>query len=265
MHSTFQLALKYLNYYFRASNGKGHGIHSPFVFEFVTKILGDKTEYDAYKKVEDLRAKLLLNKETVSITDLGAGSAKGGARERSVRSIAANASKPKKFGQLLYRTVQKYKPTTILELGSSLGITTAYLASGNPAAKILSLEGDPAIAAKARQHLKQLQIDDAELWVGNFDELLAPALEQLKRIDFVFVDGNHRYEPTKNYFNQLLKVARPDTILVFDDIHWSTEMEQVWDEIKSNDRVKCTVDLFFLGFVFFREEFKEKQDFVIRF
>lgn len=265
MYSNSQLALKYLSYFFRASNGKGHGIHSPFVFEFVTKILNDKTDYTAYKKVEDLRSRLLPNRETVSITDLGAGSTKDRTRERTVGSIAATASKPKKFGQLLYRVVQKFKPATILELGTSLGITTAYLALGNPDARILTMEGDPVIAAKARQHLDQLELDRVELWVGNFDELLARVLEQLKGIDLVFIDGNHRYEPTKHYFHQVLQYAGPDTILVFDDIHWSVEMERAWAEIKSNDRVKCTIDLFFLGFVFFREEFKEKQDFVIRF
>jgi len=53
--------------------------------------------------------------------------------------------------------------------------------------------------------------------------------------------------------------------LVFDDIHWSAEMEKAWLEIKSHPSVQYTIDIFFLGFVFFRPDFKVKQNFSIRF
>ncbi|HNR16193.1 MAG TPA: SAM-dependent methyltransferase, partial [Chitinophagaceae bacterium] len=84
-------------------------------------------------------------------------------------------------------------------------------------------------------------------------------------IDFAFIDGNHRQEPTERYFNQLLPKMHHESILVFDDIHWSSEMEQVWKTIKDHPSVRCTVDLFFIGVVFFRDEFREKQHFSIRF
>src|SRR5687767_11932770 len=124
MYGSPQLALKYLHYYFTASNGKGHGTHSPFIFEFIAKVLNDKTDYQAYHTVEKLREQLLANTSTLYVEDLGAGSVVSNARQRIISSIAENAAKPKKYGQLLYRMVKHYHPQTILELGTSLGITT---------------------------------------------------------------------------------------------------------------------------------------------
>ena len=117
MYSSFQLAVKYLNYYFTASNGKGHGMHSPFVFEFITKVLIDKTKYPAYQKVENLR-KQLLKDQRLTVEDYGAGSSIDKTNQRRIASIAKNAAKPKKYGQLLYRMVKYYQPTAIFELGN---------------------------------------------------------------------------------------------------------------------------------------------------
>jgi hypothetical protein len=42
-YSTPTVLLKYLQYYWVASNSKGHGIHSPFVFKFIQEILNGKS------------------------------------------------------------------------------------------------------------------------------------------------------------------------------------------------------------------------------
>lgn len=265
MYSRFQLAYKFFLYYFEASSGKGHGIHSPFVFEFITKILNDRTDYPRYQEIEILRKKLLVDKTLLSIEDFGAGSSSSKSNHRTVSSIAKNAAKPKKFGQLLYRMVQYYKPDTIIEMGTSLGITTCYLASGNSFAKVITLEGAEAIAQVATKNFDLLKLKNIGLIKGNFDITLQSILTHESSIDFVFIDGNHRYAPTINYFNQLLSKSNNSTIFVFDDIHWSTEMEQAWDEIKNNSSVTCTIDLFFIGIVLFKKEIKEKQHFKIRF
>lgn len=265
MYSTFHLAFKYFYYYLTASNGKGHGMHSPFVFEFITKILNDKKRYPDYEKVEGLRKQLLVDKSTIQIHDLGAGSAVSNAKSRSVTSIARSAAKPAKYGQLLYRMVKHYRPHTILDMGTSLGVTTAYQAVGNPAATVITMEGSPEIAAKARQHFRSLQLDNIKLAEGNFDDTLSVALKELKTVDFAFIDGNHRKEPTQRYFQQILPFIHNDTILVLDDIHWSVEMEEAWQTIKEHASVRATIDLFFIGIVLFRQEFKAKQHFSIRF
>lgn len=265
MYSKLKLVLKYLQYYLKASNGKGHGIHSPFVFEFITKVLNDKTDYPAYHTVENLRKKLLVNETVLTIEDYGAGSAASKTNQRTIASIAANAAKPALFGQLFYRIINKYQPRTIIELGTSLGVTTSYLSLARPDAKIFTLEGASSIAEKASNNFKSIGLQNIELIEGNFDNTLPLLLQKIQSVDFAFIDGNHRYEPTVSYFNQLLLHIHNDSILVFDDIHWSKEMEQVWEAIKNNEKVRCTIDLFFIGIVFFRQEFREKQNFAIRF
>ncbi|MBL7743393.1 MAG: class I SAM-dependent methyltransferase [Chitinophagaceae bacterium] len=240
-------------------------MHSPFVFDFITKVMNDTTLYPDYGKVEELRRQLLRDNILLDIVDMGAGSGVSKTTRRSVASIAKSAAKPQKFGQLLYRLVKYYQPGTIIELGSSLGITTSYLSLAKPDAKLITMEGAGAVAAAARKNFSQLRLTNITLTEGNFDETLQPVLDSLSSVDFCFIDGNHRQEPTERYFRQLLPKLSNDSIVIFDDIHWSHEMEQAWESIQRHEAVRCTVDLFFIGIVFFRQEFKEKRHFKIRF
>ncbi len=265
MYSPFQLAKRYLKYYITASNGKGHGTHSPFVFDFIINVLNDKRQFYAYEQIEALRAELKTDTTALVVDDYGAGSVVSKTKNRLVKEIANSALKPRKFGQLMFRLVDYYTPKTIIELGTSLGITSAYLAAASGAAKVITMEGAPAIAALAQQNFKQLALKNIELVLGNFDETLAPTLEKNTPVDLAFVDGNHRKEPTLRYFEQLMKHSHEYTILIFDDVHWSKEMEAAWETIKADERVKLTIDLFFIGLVFFRKDFKIKQHFTIRF
>lgn len=265
MYSKPQLLLKYLQYYFTASNSKGHGMHSPFVFEFITKVMNDKTIYHEYEKMEALREKLLNNSTVLEIEDFGAGSTVDKKNKRTISSIAKNAAKPMKFGQLLFRMIKHYQPETILELGTSLGITSSYLSLAKPDARLITMEGSKEIADVAKQNFKTLDLKNTELIEGNFDNTLSSVVSDLPSIDFSFIDGNHRQQPTERYFKELLAKTNNDSILVFDDIHWSSEMEAAWESIKNNAAVTCSIDLFFIGIILFRKEFKDKQDFEIRF
>jgi predicted O-methyltransferase YrrM len=265
LYTTFQLAKKYLHYQLTASNGKGHGIHSPFVFEFIKNVLNDKTKYKCYTLIEERRKTLLSDASIIEVQDFGAGSSVIKTNNRIVKNIAQSSLKPKKFSQLLFRMVQYYQPKIILELGTSFGITTAYLAKGNTTAKVYTCEGAKNIARIAQQTFAILNLKNIELTEGNFTKTLPPILTQLNNLDFAFVDGNHRKEPTLNYFLQLLNYSNPLTILIFDDIHWSAEMEEAWKEIKQHQQVTLTIDLFFIGIVCINPAIKFKQHFVIRF
>jgi predicted O-methyltransferase YrrM len=265
MYSLPQLAFKYLRYYITASNGKGHGTHSPFLFDFITTVLNDKAGYSEYKKVEALRKQLLSDSRMFVIEDFGAGTAFLEKHKRSIQSIARNAAKSKKYGQLLFRMIRKYKPATIIELGTSLGITTSYLSLASPAAKVITMEGAAEIATVARQNFSKLALKNIDLIQGNFDNTLPTVVNNLPVADFVFIDGNHRRLPTERYFETLLPKSNNDSVFIFDDIHWSKEMENAWAAIKNHPDVKATIDLFFLGIVFLKKEFLEKQHFTIRF
>ncbi len=265
MYSSTQLAFKYLKYRLTASNGKGHGVHSPFVFEFITKMLNDKRGLDCFKDIESLRSELKKNNTEISVPDFGAGSRMQLDNRRKISAIANSSLKPKKYSRLLFRIAEYYKPATIIELGTSLGITTSYLACANPQASIITMEGAPEVAHIAQENFNNLHLYNIIIVEGNFDETLPSVTNQLSTIDFAFIDGNHRKAPTLNYFYELLKIAKPSSIIVFDDIHWSEEMEEAWNEIKEHPSVTLTIDLFFIGIVFFRTEQKIKQDFTIRY
>jgi predicted O-methyltransferase YrrM len=286
MYSPARLAWKYLHYYFTAANGKGHGIHSPFVFDFVVNVLNDGGAYPAWASIEEVRGRLLRDHRLLTIEDMGAGSAHADAgaessemrdaatsetqdadawaRMRKVSDIARRAAKPPKLGQLLFRIAQHYEPATVLELGTSLGLSTAYLAMGAPAARVISIEGSGQVIETAAQNLLTLGLAP-ELVQGNFDEVLEPLLNRIEPVELAFVDGNHRYEPTLRYFQLLMAQMSAPAVLIFDDIHWSADMERAWTAIRADPRVYMTIDLFFIGLVFLRDEFKVKQDFTIRF
>ncbi len=259
------IAIKYLKYYSRSLNGKGHGIHSPFVFDFVTNVLNDKRRYYSYVAVEHLRKNLLQRKEIIEVEDLGAGSVLSVSNKRTIGEICRNTSKSAKFGQLLFRCSQYFKPSNIVELGTSLGISTAYLSLGNLNARVITCEGSAAVANVARQNFEDLGFSNIEIRKGNFDQTLPVIIKEISRIDMAFIDGNHREEPTLRYFHWLLPSLHEGSVLIFDDIHWSEEMESAWNSIKEHPSVKATIDLFFIGIVFFRDDFKVKQHFEIRF
>jgi predicted O-methyltransferase YrrM len=266
MFTQLQLAVRFIWYYITASNGRGHGIHSPFVFSFVREVLKDHNRYsDLFFRIEKKRKEFRSSDQILEVLDLGAGSVSGKNPMRTVGSIAKNAAKPARFGRLFFRLIQYYKIQSVLELGTSLGLTTRYLAAALPDGDVFTIEGSPEIAAFTESNLKKEGYDRVKLIQGDFDQELNAVLDRLNGRKLIFFDGNHRLEPTLCYFKQVLPLCKEDDILVFDDIHWSEEMDHAWKEIKKNKEVSLTIDLFFIGLVFFRKEFKEKQDFIIRF
>ena len=265
MYSRLQLAKKYLHYYLTSSNGKGHGIHSPFIYDFVENVLNDHRQFYPYESIETLRGQLLHDKTVLEMEDFGAGSGMNSTSQRSIASIARYAAKSKKLSQLLFRIVHYYQSKTIVELGTSLGISSAYMASANPDAQVVTIEGAPTVAKKAIQHHELLQLHNIKQKIGKFEDILPGILSGIKEIDLAFVDGNHRLEPTRYYFEQLISKATPHSIFIFDDIHWSMEMEEAWHSINEHHAVTATIDLFFIGIVLFRHEFRSKQQFTIRF
>ncbi len=260
--SKFIQAKGYLLYLIDAKNR--HGVHSPFVYKLLDEVIYDKTTYEEFAAIEELRAGLVNDNRSITITDLGAGSTVNTNKTRRVSDIAKNSAKPPKLAQLIFRLAKWLKAENILELGTSLGISSAYLAKACPNSTVYTVEGCPETAKAAYTNFEQLGLENIQLITGNFDDKLPDLLQKTERLDLVFIDGNHRKEPTISYFNQCLEKAYEDTIFIFDDIHWSQGMEEAWEAIKGNERVTITLDLFFIGIVFLRKE-QVKEDFVIRF
>jgi len=265
MHSNAQLAFKFIRYYLTASNGKGHGIHSPFVYDFVTKVLNKKNTPENIAAIEARRKSLEANAAVIEVLDRGAGSRQSEFKKRSIREIAKSALKQKKISQLLYRMGVYFNPGNILEMGTSFGITSSYLAMSMPHQTLVTMEGAPAIAQEAHATFDLLRLKNIEIVEGDFTTSLPVHLNSISNVGMVYIDGNHRYAPTMEYFKLLLSKVNEQSILIFDDIYWSSEMEQAWDEIKKHEAVTLTIDLFYIGIVFFRKENKQKQHFTIRY
>ncbi|WP_237151174.1 O-methyltransferase [Pontibacter actiniarum] len=258
--SYIRLAADYLLYRMRAY--KLHGVHSPFVFDLYHNVLHHTGHYPAYDRVETLRDQLLEDNRELRITDFGAGSKSINQHVRRIKAIARTSAKPPKYGQLLFRLVNHFQPQTILELGTSLGLTTSYLAEARRKADIHTFEGCPSIARVARENFKKQGLKNINLVEGNLDETLEKQLQQLDRLDFAFLDGNHRYEPTIRYFESCLAKSHENTVLVLDDIYWSAEMKRAWQDIKRHPQVRQTVDLYFVGLVFLRTQ-QPKENFTL--
>lgn len=252
----------YLRYYIHGSTK--HDIHSPFVFELLTKVIESKMEEPCFADFEHLRKTLLASPEAIEVEDLGAGSSILKGKDRKIHDIVRHSAKSPKYAQLLYRLAAHFKPAETLELGTSLGISSLYLAAGNESGILTTLEGSTAVAERAKTNFKALHAKNIRLIEGNFDHTLPVFLQSSGKLGLIFFDGNHRKEPTLNYFRQCLSKKHEDSLFIFDDIHWSDEMTQAWEEIKASPEVSITIDLHQLGLVFFRKG-KEKQDFVIRF
>lgn len=197
------------------------------------------------------------------ITDFGTGARNSGKdRKIKVSEIASHHLKSKKYGQLLFRLGIYLKPKNVIELGTSLGVTTLYLAS-SVQSKIYSLEGSPATAEIAQKNFQRLK-KDINTVVGEFSQTLPDVLSQVETVDLIFFDGNHNYKSTLEYFDLCKEKADGNSVFIFDDIHWSPEMEMAWKKIIADEKVTASIDLFALGIVFFRKE-QLKQHFILRY
>ena len=254
--------IRYVNYLQQAKNK--FDVHSPFLFDLITGVMEDKQIYPEYHTIESLKSKLLKIKEQIEVKDLGAGSTTGRQSLRAISSITRHSSKPKKYGRLLFRLSQFTKPLHILELGTAMGISSAYLAMGNKNSHVTTVEGCPNISRLANQNFKTIGLQNVTVLNGNFDDVLPVYLAGIPQLDLAFIDGNHREAHTINYFNQCLMKTTGASCLIFDDIHWSKGMENAWKYIVNHKSVTLSLDLFFVGIVFFRKELT-KQHFIIRF
>lgn len=241
-----------------------HGTHSPFVYKLVDEVIYDFSAKKVYEDIEEQRKKLLNDDRLITITDLGAGSYRNNNTQKKVSDLAKNALKSKRLAQLIYRLANHHPAQKLIELGTCLGITTAYLAKANEEATVVTMEGCPETANIAYQNFGSLKLTNIELQVGNFNELLPKEVEASHQLDFVYVDGNHTKEATLNYFKLCLPKVHERTLLIFDDIYWSTGMKEAWEEIKAHPQVTVTIDLFAIGLVYFKKD-QVKEHFKIKF
>jgi len=255
-YSLFQKSLRYFDYLKESVNR--HDVHSPFVYDLVEDVFRQPLSKFKSNKIELERKFLLKNNSPVFIDDLGAKKS----RETKVKEIAAHSLKEPKHAAILGKLVEQYAPKTVLEFGTSLGITTAYLSQG--ATRVYTIEGSEAVLDQAKLVWKNLDLDKIHSFLGPFDDLLDQVWSEIEQPSMIFIDGNHTYRGTLGYFEYFIDRLNTDSFIVFDDIHWSAGMEEAWKKIIADKRVSLSVDIFEMGIIFFRKGV-EKQHFVIRF
>lgn len=249
----------YLKFLWNSTNA--HGVHSPFVFDLVRKCFYDKTNHPAYSVLKEYRDALLQNKNTIEVTDFGAGSRVFKSNTRAVNKIAQNAGISPNDAELLFRVAHYFQPKTGLEIGTSLGLATSALAVATTA-EITTLEGCQETAKLAQSQFQKFNFNVNPV-VTEFEQYLKNRQLETENWQLVYFDGNHSKEATLNYFELLLPTISNETVWIFDDIHWSSGMEEAWKIIKGHPKVTVTVDTFQWGMVFFRKE-QEKEHFIIR-
>lgn len=243
-----------LKYYLFSKQRKGYGIHSPFIFDLVSRVFRNKINPDIVLKVESIRKKNISDKREISFKDLGAGSKimKSG-RRRKISDITKYSSVPARFGILLSRLAAEFGGGVIIELGTSVGISTMYLAAGSPGSFVYTMEADEVLCNIARGNFEEAGIKNVKAMEGSFDDLLPRFADEGITPGLVFIDGNHRKEAVLNYVGKMIEIADDRTVIVLDDIYYSKDMVSAWDQVKGNPSVSATVDIGRMGIIFLRK------------
>lgn len=258
----FSLVRGYLHHWLHALNE--HSLQAPFVYDLYGNVIKNDELLPAFQPIEATRHRLLRCSDQVAVSTLGAPSRVSAQATRSVSSIARHGLSSAKFGRLLHRLITHNSANHLLELGTSLGITTLYLAAARPSGSVYTLEGGEAIADRAERVFSESEYHNIYLVRGDIDRTLPDLLAQLPQVDFAYLDANHRYAPTVAYFEQVVAKTNERSIVVIDDIYWSGEMQCAWQHIRQHPAVTLTLDLFDVGLVFFTP-LNVRQDYVLMF
>ena len=255
---------RYLKYIFVSLNRKGHDIHSPFVFDIVSRVFRNKTDPSVVCTIERLRAWLIKDKRVIKVTDLGAGTVNQTDNRRKLSAIARYSAVSGKYGMLLANMAAEFGSPLVVEFGTSLGISTMYLALSCGETPVFSMEGCPATAEIACENFRKAGLKNIRLRVGPFEGGIPEIIEKGISPGLVFIDGNHRKEPLLYYFKAMAEISDKNSVIIIDDINYSLEMSEAWNEIKQYGKVSLTIDIFRMGIVFFREGIGRK-DYIIRY
>lgn len=256
----FQLIYNYLNHFLKATDE--HSLQAPFIYDLYKNVIKAEKDFYAYEEIEQLRNGLLKNHKQVNLTNFGAASRILSSDNRKISDIIRTSVSPPKTSKLLFRLINYFKPLNIVELGTSVGLNTLYLASVNSKSQVYTFEGCPQLSSLAKENFGKLNKRNIELITGNIDHTLPGFLKKTDKINFSYIDANHQYAPTLQYFDWLLSKSDENTVLVFDDIHWSKEMNQAWEDIRKNSQVGMSIDLFSSGIIILKK-FLNKQHYIL--
>ena len=252
-------ACGYFWYLLTARHRWGYGLHSPFMYDFCRQVLWRSNREALFRVRSRVRA---LKKDTRMVAcpdDPGAGSAVLSSDGEPVGRIVGRSSVSYKYGKVLYAAARVFNPSTILELGASVGISTMYLCEGAPQADVYTIEACREKLAVCRENARLLGHDHLHPVQGSFAKVVPGLLRGISSPDIVFIDGDHRKDKVLEYFEQIVPHLQHDSLVIFDDIHWSKEMTRAWEILTTHPGVKVSVDLFRVGILLFRRELSPQR------
>lgn len=251
-----------LEYYFLASTK--YNIQSPFFHQFIRIVFDTSKHYYFYADIENERKRRLKDNSYVRETDFGAGRSFDKKNTKIlVKKIALKSLSSSYQCRMLSNLVLYLRPKNILELGTSLGISTLYISKASPSSTVFSLEGNPEISNLAKESFQTLGAGNIQTITGPFEETLTKLLEKTNTFDIVYLDGNHRKEATIEYFELLKNKLGHQSVVVVDDIRWSEDMFEAWEFLKNHEKVVASLELWKIGFLFFNPKLsKEHHTFI---
>ena len=241
-----------------------HSLQAPFIFDFYQQVIKGKATPEVAEHIERYRKILLTNDEHIQIQDFGAGSRVSKSAQRAVKDVARSGLSSRKFSEMLLRLSSYTGAVNIVELGTSFGINTLYLAKSNPKARVTTFEGCLETAEIARGIFKEANQYNIEIITGNIDLTLPGFMKGTRQVDLVYFDANHQFDATIDYYRQLLPAIHTGTVFIIDDIYWSKSMEQAWKKLIKQDEVTLSIDIFDAGLLFFNRDLC-KEHYVLEF
>ena len=248
-----------LNFLLKSSNQ--HGIHSPFVYDLITKCFYDKTPFSAYHNLKALRNELIYNQDLVKVKHYSEASKVFQSNHQKISTIVKGEGSSYKKQKQLYRITNYFKPKNVLELGTSVGLGSAAMAIASNNSIIKTVEVNKNISDIAKKVFKSYQLKNIQIDTSSFKDFFKKS--NYENLDLVYLDGTCDKESTIENFNSLLKYSHNESVFIINNIYWSKEMTEAWNIIKKQKEITVSIDTYYLGFLFFRKE-QPKQHFTIR-
>jgi predicted O-methyltransferase YrrM len=249
----FFRVFRYLKYRNVAMSRRGHGIHSPFLFDLVTRVFRNRKGKDSDNTIGPIRRKLRKDQRILRIEDLGAGGTSRGYRSARVCDVVRRSSVSPKYGRFLTNMAAQFGKDLIFELGTAAGISSMYMAMGAPGSRLVTIEGSEELTGLASANFTEAGFSNITVLKGSFDTNLGVLSDMGVTPGLIYIDGDHRKIPLLRYFDRLIKLSDAETVIIIDDINHSPEMGEAWEEITKDERVAMTVDIYRMGIVFLRK------------